>query len=141
VQDNLRAVGITTEIETSEAVTWMDSIRSPQNELTEMSWNLAPVSPDDLLNGILSEASLPPGFNTSYWVNPEFEELLLIGTTSTDEAEVHAAYMRCQEIVMAEVPIAPVCHRRSLYGVSNRVHNFFAMPGGDFYLNEVWVEQ
>jgi ABC-type transport system substrate-binding protein len=140
IQDNLREVGISTEIETSDAVTWMDAIRAPQNELTEMSWNLAPVSPDDVFNGVLSEASLPPGFNTSYWVNQEFEELLVIGTTSLDEADVNAAYMRCQEIVMEEVPIVPVCHRRSLYGVSQRVHNFYAMPSGDLYLPEVWVE-
>jgi peptide/nickel transport system substrate-binding protein len=141
IQDNLREVGISTEIETSDAVTWMDAIRAPQNELTEMSWNLAPVSPDDVFSGVLSEAALPPGFNTSYWVNQEFEELLVIGTTSLDEAEVNAAYMRCQEIVMEEVPIVPVCHRRSLYGVSQRVHNFYAMPSGELYLPEVWVEE
>ena len=141
IQDNLREVGISTSIETSDAVAWMDAIRAPQNELTEMSWNLAPVSPDDVFSGTLAEASLPPGFNTSYWVNEEFEDLLLVGSTSLDEAEVHAAYMRCQEIVMEEAPIAPVCHRRSLYGVSNTVHNFFAQPGGGLMLLEVWVEQ
>jgi peptide/nickel transport system substrate-binding protein len=140
IQDNLREVGISTEIETSDAVSWMDAIRAPQNELTEMSWNLAPVSPDDVFSGVLSRSSLPPGFNTSYWVNEEFEELLLVGSTSLDEAEVNAAYMRCQEIVMEEAPIVPVCHRRSLYGVSNLVHNFRAQPGGGLFLIEVWVE-
>lgn len=139
IQDNLRAVGITTTIQSAEAVTWMDEIRSPENELTEMSWNIAPILPDDMFNGILSKASLPPGFNTSYWVDDEYEELLAIGRTSLDEQEVADAYKRMQEIVMEQAPIVPVCHRRSLYGVSNTVHNFFAEPTGAFYLYNVWV--
>jgi peptide/nickel transport system substrate-binding protein len=72
-------------------------------------------------------------------VDDEYEELLAIGRTSLDEQEVADAYKRMQEIVMEQAPIVPVCHRRSLYGVSNTVHNFFAEPTGAFYLYNVWV--
>jgi peptide/nickel transport system substrate-binding protein len=141
IQDNLREVGVTTEIEVIEFVSWMDAIRNPQNELTVMSWNLAPIEPDLMFNGILSKASLPPGFNSSYWVNDEFETLIETGRSSLDPAAVTAAYARAQEIVMEEAPIVPVCHRLQVYGLSKRVNNFTAQPSLDFLLRDVWVSE
>jgi peptide/nickel transport system substrate-binding protein len=141
IQDNLREIGVTTEIEVIEFVSWMDAIRNPQNELTVMSWNLAPIEPDLMFNGILSKASLPPGFNTSYWVNDEFEALIETGRSSLDPAEVTTAYHRAQEIVMEEAPIVPVCHRLQVYGVSKLVQNFTAQPSLEFLLKGVWVSE
>ena len=139
IQDNLRAVGVNANIVTQDFVTWMDIIRDPQNDLTVMSWNIAPVEPDAMFNGILSKASLPPGFNTSYWVNDEVEKLLPVGRTSIDPEEAKQAYFRIQEIVMEEVPIVPVCHRQQLFGVSKYVQNFAAVPSMDLILEGVTV--
>ncbi|MGC4105394.1 MAG: ABC transporter substrate-binding protein [Thermomicrobiales bacterium] len=139
IQDNLRAVGLNAKIVTQDFVTWMDTIRDPQNDLTVMSWNIAPVEPDAMFNGILSKASLPPGFNTSYWVNDEVEQLLPVGRTSIDADEAKQAYFRIQEIVMEEVPIIPVCHRQQLFGVSKYVQNFAAVPSMDLILEGVTV--
>ncbi|CAN5518305.1 ABC transporter substrate-binding protein [soil metagenome] len=141
IQDNLREVGFNSKIEVIEFVSWMDAIRDPQNELTVMSWNIPPIEPDFMLNGVLSESSLPPGFNTSYWVDPEFEELIEIGRSSLDEAAVHEAYLRAQEIVMEQVPIVPVCHRRQVYGLSKRVTGFVPQPSMDFLLRDVTITE
>lgn len=141
IQDNLREVGFNAKIEVIEFVSWMDAIRAPQNELTVMSWNLPPIEPDIMFNGILSKASLPPGFNTSYWVNDEFEELLQVGRSSLDEAAVHDAYLRMQEIVMEDAPIVPVCHRSQVYGLSKRVQNFVPQPSMAFLLQDVSVSE
>jgi peptide/nickel transport system substrate-binding protein len=140
IQDNLREVGISTKIESLEAVTWMDQIRSPANELTEMSWNLAPIEPAFVFDGLFTKASLPPGFNTSYYVNDEMETLMATAKTSLDTEEVSNAYKRMQEIVMEDAPIVPVCHRRQLFGISNRVKGFVAEPSGAINLYTVWVE-
>lgn len=139
IQDNLRAVGLNATIVTQDFVTWMDTIRDPQNDLTVMSWNIAPVEPDAMFNGILSKASLPPGFNTSYWVNDEVEKLLPVGRTTIDPEEAKQAYLRIQEIVMEEVPIVPVCHRQQLFGVSKAVQGFVAVPSMDLILEGVTV--
>jgi peptide/nickel transport system substrate-binding protein len=141
IQDNLREVGLETKIETIEFVSWMDAIRDPQNELTVMSWNIAPIEPDVMFNGILSKASLPPGFNTSYWVNDEFERLIEIGRTSLDPAEVHDAYMQAQVIVMDEAPIVPVCHRQQVFGLAGNVQNFQIEPAFGFLLKDVWIQE
>jgi len=106
-----------------------------------MSWNIAPIEPDLMFNGILSKASLPPGFNTSYYVSDELEGLIATGRSSLDEAAVHDAYMRAQEVVMTDVPIVPVCHRRQVYGLSKRVQNFQPQPSMDFLLRDVTVAQ
>jgi peptide/nickel transport system substrate-binding protein len=140
IQDNLREVGISTKIESLEAVTWMDQIRSPANELTEMSWNLSPLEPAYVFDGLFTKASLPPGFNTSYYVNDEMETLMATAKTSLDPEEVHQAYMRMQEIVMEDVPIVPVCHRRQLFGMSSTVKGFTAQPSGAYLFYDVWVE-
>jgi peptide/nickel transport system substrate-binding protein len=141
IQDNLREVGFNAKIETIEFVSWMDAIRDPQNELTVMSWNISPIEPDLMFNGILSKASFPPGFNTSYWSDDEMEQLIATGRSSLDETEVHNAYMRAQEIVMEQVPIVPVCHRRQVYGLSKRVQNFQPQPSMDFLLRDVTVTE
>lgn len=139
IQDNLREVGFNTKIETIEFVSWMDAIRNPQNELTVMSWNIAPIEPDAMFNGILSKSSLPPGFNTSYWVNDQFEALIETGRTSLDPNEVHEAYMQAQVIVMDEAPIVPVCHRQQVFGMSKAVQNFQVEPSFGFFLKDVTV--
>jgi peptide/nickel transport system substrate-binding protein len=141
IQDSLREVGFNTKIEVIEFVSWMDAIRAPQNELTVMSWNIGPMEPDLMFNGILSKASLPPGFNTSYFVNDELEELIAVGRSSLDETAVHDAYMRAQEIVMEQAPIVPVCHRLQVYGLSKRVQNFQPQPSMDFLLRDVTVTE
>ncbi|MGH2549992.1 MAG: ABC transporter substrate-binding protein, partial [Thermomicrobiales bacterium] len=140
IQDNLREVGISTKIESLEAVTWMDQIRSPANELTEMSWNLSPLEPAYVFDGLFTKAALPPGFNTSYYVNDEMETLMATAKTSLDLEEVHQAYMRMQEIVMEDVPIVPVCHRRQLFGMSSTVKGFTAQPSGAYLFYDVWIE-
>jgi len=140
IQDNLREVGINANIVTQEFVSWMDTIRDPGNDLTVMSWNVAPVEPDAMFNGILSQSSLPPGFNTSYWVNDEVESLLPVGKTSPDAEEVKNAYFRIQEIVMEEAPIVPVCHRQQLFGTSKRVQGFQAVPSMELILDGVTVQ-
>ncbi|MGH2549965.1 MAG: ABC transporter substrate-binding protein, partial [Thermomicrobiales bacterium] len=141
IQDSLREVGFNTKIEVIEFVSWMDAIRAPQNELTVMSWNIGPIEPDLMFNGILSKASLPPGFNTSYFVNDELEELIAVGRSSLDETAVHDAYMRAQEIVMEQAPIVPVCHRLQVYGLSKRVQGFVPQPSMDFLLRDVTVTE
>jgi peptide/nickel transport system substrate-binding protein len=140
IQDNLREVGFTTSIIVQEFVTWMDSIRDPQNDLTVMSWNVTPAEPDALFSGVLAEGGLPPGFNTSYWTNAEAEELIATGRVSLDAEAVKTAYFRLQEIVMEEVPIVPVCHRQQLYGVSRSVQGFVAVPSMELILEGVTVQ-
>lgn len=140
IQDNLRAVGMQTRLEVTEFVSWMDAIRNPQNELTVMSWNIAPTEPDYLFNGILSKASFPPGFNTSYWSNEELEKLIAEALNTPDPEVAKAAYMRAQEIVMEQAPIVPVCHRQQIYGYSKRIQNFSPTPSMALDLINVWVE-
>jgi peptide/nickel transport system substrate-binding protein len=140
IQDNLREVGFTTDIIVQEFVTWMDTIRAPDNDLTVMSWNVTPAEPDALFSGVLAEGGLPPGFNTSYWVNAEAEDLIAFGRTSLDAAAVKDAYFRVQEIVMEEVPIVPVCHRQQIYGVSARVQGFAAVPSMELILEGVTIQ-
>lgn len=140
IQDNLRAVGMQTRLEVTEFVSWMDAIRNEQNELTVMSWNVAPTEPDYVFNGILSKGSFPPGFNTSFWSDPEMEELLAEALNTPDPEVAKAAYMRAQEIVMEQAPIVPVCHRQQIYGYANTIQNFSPTPSMALDLINVWVE-
>ena len=93
-----------------------------------------------MLNGVLSESTLPPGFNTSYWVDAEFEEMLETGRSAVDPEDAKKAYQRAQMILVEQVPIIPVCHRRQLFGVSNRVKNFELVPSMLLELTNVTVE-
>ena len=140
IQDNLREVGMRTRLEVTEFVSWMDAIRNPQNELTVMSWNIPPIEPDTMFTGILTESALPPGFNTSYWVNEEFEQLIADARRALDPEVAKEKYYRAQEIVMEEAPIVPVCHRQQVYGVSNRVKNFSPNPSMELNLRQTYLE-
>jgi peptide/nickel transport system substrate-binding protein len=140
IQDNLRAVGMQTRLEVTEFVSWMDAIRSEQNELTVMSWNVAPTEPDYVFNGILTEGAFPPGFNTSYWTDEENEKLVADALNTPDPAEAKANYERAQEIVMEQAPIVPVCHRQQIFGYTNTIQNFAPMPSMALDLINVWIQ-
>jgi ABC-type transport system substrate-binding protein len=60
--------------------------------------------------------------------------------TTPDAEEAKANYMRAQEIVMEQAPIVPVCHKQQIYGVSNRVQGFAALPSMELDLRNAWVE-
>jgi len=138
IMENLAAVGIKTKIELTEFGTWMDLIRSPKNELTEMSWNVPPANPYRLFT-IVTKAGFPPGFNTSYYTNPEVEELVTQAVVELNQQKANELWGRAQAIVMEDVPIVPVCHRLDLTGLSRKVKGF--KPHSDFLLRleQVWL--
>ncbi|MEZ4562254.1 MAG: ABC transporter substrate-binding protein [Thermomicrobiales bacterium] len=140
IQDNLRAIGMQARLEVTEFVSWMDAIRSDQNELTVMSWNVAPTEPDYIFNGVLTKGAFPPGFNTSHWTDEELEQLVADALVTADPAVARANYERAQEIVMERAPIVPVCHRQQIYGYTNSIKNFAPSPSMMLDLIDVWIE-
>lgn len=138
IQENLAAVGINAKIELSEFGTWMDSIRTPRNQLTEMSWNVPPANPFRLFT-ILTRVGFPPGFNTSYYTNPRVEELVARAVTEIDQRKVNELWAQAQALVMEDVPIVPVCHRLDLIGLSKRVKGFRAHSDFLLRLERVWM--
>lgn len=139
IQENLAKVGIRAKVETTEFGTWMDQIRSPQNQLAEMSWNVAPSDPDAMLTSIYAKAGFPPGFNTSYYTNPELEDVLAKAVQETTDAKRRELYFRAQEIIVADAPVVPVVHRLDLTGLTRHVQGFIAHSDFVLRLDKVWL--
>jgi peptide/nickel transport system substrate-binding protein len=125
IQADLAAVGIDAKIEITEFNTWMDRIRTPEVQLAEMSWNVAPVVEDDILSYVFSEPGLPPeGFNTSWYANDEVLSLLK-EASGILEPEAHCAPIRAaQKLITDDSPAVFVDHAKLNYGVDGRLLGF-----------------
>jgi len=125
IQADLAAVGIEAEIEITEFNTWMDRIRTPEVELAEMSWNVAPAVEDDILSYVFSEPGLPPeGFNTSWYANDQALELLQEASVTLDQGMRCELIREAQKLITDDCPAVFVDHALLNYGLDGRLDGF-----------------
>jgi peptide/nickel transport system substrate-binding protein len=68
-----------------------------------------PPDPDTWM-GVVHSSDTPPGFNSSYYANPEVDALVEQATSTVDEEERAALYRQIQEIVLQDTPFVPLYH-------------------------------
>ncbi len=124
IQDQLRQVGITVELDQMERGTYLQEVYRDMKY--EMSiWSMTSDYPDgDSPTYVRLHGSMIGNTNNYVGVNiPELNEALEIGRTSQDQEERKAAYLKVSEIVRDYAPMIP------LYSQMNNVVANAALTG------------
>lgn len=88
-----------------------------------LGWNMDYPSPQNFLEPLFSTRALPPGSNTMFYTNPEFDRLVAAGDAAPSNAEAIALYQRADDILLEDMPMIPMFYNFSQGGHSERVTN------------------
>ncbi|WP_420828373.1 ABC transporter substrate-binding protein [Devosia salina] len=140
IQADLAAVGLDVEIETYEWNTFLSEVNpglEGKADMAEMAWMTS--DPDTLPFLTLRTAAWPEdgGFNSSYYSNPEVDDLLDQARVSTDPDERADLYKQVQEIAHEDAPWLFVANWKQNAVVTDAVEDFQLQPDFSLVLRDV----
>lgn len=137
VRDNLKAIGITMEIEQVEVSVWFDRYLKGDYEITS-AYHEGTIDPDYFWSlDIHSGASL----NASFYSNAEVDSMIDQARSETDEAKRKDLYMAIRETVQGEVPVHFVHYETINYLMRNDVMGSTVNPTLEPRLHLVWLDR
>jgi oligopeptide transport system substrate-binding protein len=84
-----------------------------------LGWSMDYPSPQNYLEPLHSTAALPPnGSNSAFYSNPEFDDLVSQANQAADNAEAIELYQQADDVLLEDMPIAPM-----FFGVEQIVHS------------------
>lgn len=132
VQQNLKKVGVEMTIKNMPAsVVWGDYTVKSEFDTLMVGWDTLLYPDPDYGDRIVSTAIPAKGGSGSNYVqyqNPEIDELSAKGAKTVGQEERKAIYDRIQEILLDEMPFAPIFAYQTIVGVRDRVGGFVLNP-------------
>ncbi len=133
VQAYLARVGIEVEVKTMEWATYISTILKPLEEspleLFLLGWGPWIVDPDQMLYPLFHSSQWPPnGFGAAFYRNEEVDELLQIGTSSTDQETRRKAYEKAQELIWNDAPWLFLHHEQQIIAMRSNVKDVVILP-------------
>lgn len=130
VQAQLAQIGITMEIASVERGAFIDKVIAGELEMFGLGWTADTGDPDYALFASFHSSMHGEGGNMSFYSNPEVDELLELGRSSTDPDVRKDAYYKVQEIVWDEVPCIFLQCPEDLYAYNSSLKNFATNADG-----------
>ncbi len=106
-----------------------------------LGWGMDYPSPQNYLEPLYTEAALPPGSNTAYYVNPEFDAKVAEGNQSSSNEEAIELYQEEEDILLEDMPIMPMFFNKLQSVHSENVSNVKFDAFGRADLANVTVKQ
>ncbi len=132
VQQNLKKINVEMTIRNMPAsVVWGDYTVKSEFDTLMVGWDpLLYPDPDytDRIASSLIPARGGSGSNYVQYQNPEIDALCAKGTATIDQAERKQIYDRIQEILLDDLPFAPIFAYELVVGVKDRVHGYEVNP-------------
>lgn len=136
VKQQLAQINIDVTVEPQESTTIADRTALPEDEtevqMWYVNWSSGSYEADGSMRNILHGDKFPPsGYNTAFWNNAEFNQLLDDALVSTDEAEIADLYAQAQAIAWEECPWMFLANDNSITAQRSYVKGLTYKPGGD----------
>jgi peptide/nickel transport system substrate-binding protein len=132
VQQNWKKIGVEMTIKNMPAsVVWGDYTVKSEFDTLMVGWDaLLYPDPDytDRIGSKLIPAKGGAGSNYVQYENAEVDALCAKGVAVVDQAERKKIYDRIQEILLDELPFAPIFAYELIIGVKDRVHGYQVNP-------------
>ena len=132
VQQNLKKINVEMTIKNMPAsVVWGDYTVKSEFDTLMVGWDpLLYPDPDytDRIASNMIPAQGGSGSNYVQYKNPELDALCAKGTSTVDQAERKQIYDRIQEILLDDMPFAPIFAYELVIGVKDRVHGYEVNP-------------
>ncbi len=133
VQQNLRAIGVQTELVTMEWTTYLDFVRRPvednEVEIALLGWGVATMDADYALVEMFHSRQWPPaGFNLGFYHNPAVDAALDEGRFNADPEARLAAYAEAQRLIWEDAPWIFLHSELQLTGLRANIEGFVVHP-------------
>ena len=129
----LEKIGIKPKLELMERATWVNRRNAGDFDMLDMTWS-ADLDPDET---IYPEWHSGNAWNYSGWVNTEFDKLVEQAQIILDVAKRRDLYVRAEDILMDEAPMAILTHMPEFKILSKKVKGFTYMPCDSLDLHSV----
>lgn len=138
VQADLKAIGINTEFDTSDAPTYWANVMEGKYQFGRSGWSCDYPTMDDFLSILFDSTS---GQNLVKYKNPAVDEALKKARGIVDTDERLKAYQAINATIGEDCPEAPIAYYTHYHVTSERVHNLTLSPM--YYLDFVscWISQ
>jgi oligopeptide transport system substrate-binding protein len=74
-----------------------------------LGWSMDYPSPQNYLEPLFGTAALPPaGSNSSFYSNPQFDQLVAQGNAASSNEEAIALYQQAEDLLLEDMPIIPM---------------------------------
>lgn len=88
-----------------------------------LGWSMDYPSPQNYLEPLYTEAALPPGSNTAFYVNPAFDKKVKEGNSSKTNEEAIKKYQEAEDILLEDMPVMPMFFGKLQAVYSEKVSN------------------
>jgi peptide/nickel transport system substrate-binding protein len=138
IQSNLKAVGVTVNMQTMEWGAYLAKLRSKEQELFALSWMAGMEDPDMVMYPLLHSSQWTPnGPNRALYKNDKFDELLTQARHTTDQAKRASLYKQAQKILIDDAPWIFVDHEIQIAAFAKRVQGFKLHPSFDLRVETI----
>lgn len=97
-------LGVDIGLYNQEAKVWNDTMRQGNYQIARFAWGGDYLDPSTFLD-IMATGN---GNNQTGWGNAEYDRLIELARVTADNAKRYEYFQRCEEILAAEAPIAPI---------------------------------
>lgn len=134
LRDQLKAIGITVEIEQLQLTEWLTRFSTGDYDLTPTYW-ASTVDPDDFYSTQLRTGAAG---NYGSYSNPSLDALIDEARTTIDPSARTELYGQIRELVWDEAPIIFSHYETINYLMSSKVHDSTITPTLQLNLQQVW---
>jgi peptide/nickel transport system substrate-binding protein len=141
LQEDLREVGIKTEIVTHEWATYLDKMSNGDHTAALIGWVGDYGDPDNFLYTFFHSANARKGSSSNYafYKNPAVDKLLDAAREGADEKQRAALYRQVQTVVHDDAPWVPLFHARQMAVLRRDVRGYRLQPTGSKLFHKVWL--
>lgn len=120
----LAEIGIKVKLELIEPAAWVQRMKEGNFEMLDFDW-VADLDPEETL---YPEFRSDGSWNYWGWVSPAFDDLCARASVELDVAKRAAMYHEAEDLLMADAPIAMLCHLPVYKVLSKKVSGFSYVP-------------
>jgi peptide/nickel transport system substrate-binding protein len=135
IQDNLKALNITVEIEQIEATTWFSEVFAQSQFEMSMTAHASKVDPDLSMFDILHSGQLGTK-NYTKFSDPAMDKLLDMGRATADPEARKKIYADAQKIFVEQTGYIVLNLQQQVYGLRDTVQGFALLPTGELRWKE-----
>jgi peptide/nickel transport system substrate-binding protein len=138
IQSNLKAVGVTVNLQTMEWGTYLAKLRTKEQDMFALSWMAGSEDPDLVLYPLLHSSQWTPvGPNRAMYKNPRFDDVLTQARLTTDQAKRAELYREAQRLLHDDPPWIFIDHEVQTAAYAKRVQGFKLHPSFDLRVETI----
>lgn len=140
IQQDLKNIGVRANVVSYEWGTYLSKSRAGEHQTILLGWTGDNGDPDNFFSPLLSCASAKSGNNRALWCNKEFDQLITLARSESDQAKRSKLYKKAQAIFKQDAPWLTIAHSVRYQPRRSNVKGLKIDPFGGVYFSGVSIE-